>query len=365
MPTRLRVLHLGFEDPAKPGAGGGSVRTLEVNRRLAERHEITVVAYKHPGWRDRDADGVAWRHAGVHAGYAGSVASYFGALPAVVRRFPHDLLVEDFGAPIGSALTPLYAKRPVVAVVQWLFAREMARRYRLPVQLVEAYGVRLHDRMVAVSDDLAARLRAANPAARVDVIPNGVEPAAFAAAAPARGHLALYLGRLDLRQKGLDLLLDAFAQAGTGAGLVIAGDGRDADALRRRARRLGIADRVEFPGRVTGAAKLALLASAQVVCMPSRYETFGVVAAEALACGTPVLAADIDCLRSVVAPGTGRLLPPDDVDAWAAGIADALADPAGCAAMGERGRAFARRFDWDDVARRQEAVYLRAAGGAA
>jgi glycogen(starch) synthase len=358
---RLRILHLAFEDPERPGAGGGSVRTLQVNRRLAERHEITVVTYKYPGWRDRDADGIAWRHAGVSAGYAGSVASYFAALPAVIRRIPHDLVIEDFGAPIGSALVPLYARKPSIAMVQWLFAAEMARKYRLPVHRVEALGVRLHRRMVAVSDDLASRLRAANPAAEVEVIPEGVEPEAFIVAAPSR-HIALYLGRLDIHQKGLDLLLDAFAKAAptTTASLIVAGDGRDAGTLRRQAGRLGIADRVEFPGRVTGAAKLALLASAQVVCMPSRYETFGIVAAEALACGTPVLAADIDCLRAVVPQGAGRLLPPD-VDTWAEAIATALADSSACAAMGTRGRAFARRFDWDQIARQHEALYLRVA----
>jgi glycosyltransferase involved in cell wall biosynthesis len=358
---RLRILHLAFEDPVKPGAGGGSVRTLQVNRRLAERHQITVVTYKYPGWRDRDDDGIAWRHAGVAAGYTGAVASYFAALPAVVRRVPHDLVVEDFGAPIGGALVPLYARRPCVALVNWLFAREMARKYHLPVHRVEALGVRLHRRIIAVSDDLADRLRAANPRAEVEVIPNGVEPEAFTAAAPRR-HAALFLGRLDTHQKGLDLLLDAYATVATAttAGLVVAGDGPDADALRRRARRLGIADRVEFVGRVTGAAKYALLASAQVVCMPSRYEGLPLVAPEALACGTPVLAADIPCLRSVVTPGTGRLLPRDDVEAWAAAIAGALADPSGCAAMGTRGRAAARRYAWDGLAAQQEAVYLRA-----
>jgi glycosyltransferase involved in cell wall biosynthesis len=360
---RLRILHLAFEDPVKPGAGGGSGRTLEVNRRLAERHDITVVTYKYPGWHDRDADGVAWRHAGVLAGYAGSVASYFAALPAVVRRVPHDLVVEDFGAPIGSALVPLYARRPCVAMVNWLFAREMARKYRLPVHWVEALGVRLHRSMIAVSDELADRLRAANSRVEVDVIPNGVGPEAFAASAsaPERRHLALFLGRLDTHQKGLDLLLAAYAKAAptTTAGLVIAGDGPDGEALRQQAEQLGIADRVEFCGRVTGAAKYALLASAQVVCMPSRYEGLPLVAAEALACGTPVLASDIDCMREVVAPGTGRLLPPGDVDAWAAAIADALADPAGCLDMGRRGRASAKRFEWDGIALRQEAFYLR------
>jgi glycosyltransferase involved in cell wall biosynthesis len=359
----MRILHLAFEDPRRPGSGGGSVRTREVNRRLAARHEITAVTAKFPGWRDRTEDGVRYLHAGVEAGYVASVASYFLALPWLARRLDYDLLVEDFGAPISSALAPWWSKAPCVAMVQWLFAREMARKYHLPVHLVERLGVRSHRCMIALSEDLAARLRAANPGAQVEVIPEGVDPQAFEAVAERRP-AAVYLGRLDIHQKGLDHLVDAFAMAApsTTARLVIAGDGPDRDALVERCRRLGIGRRVEFPGRLEGAAKFALLASAQVVCMPSRYEAFGIVAVEALACGTPVLASDIDCLRQVVPPGAGRLLPAGDAAAYAAALVELLERPEACLAMGERGRRFARRFDWDEIAAHQEEVYLRAAG---
>jgi glycosyltransferase involved in cell wall biosynthesis len=359
----MRILHLGFEDPRRPGSGGGSVRTHEVNRRLAARHQITVVTAKFPGWRDRTEDGVRYLHAGVEAGYVGSVASYFLALPWLARWLDYDLLVEDFGAPISSALAPLWSKAPCLAVVQWLFAREMARKYHLPVHLVERLGVRTHRRMIALSDDLAARLRAANPGAEVEVIPEGVDRQAFDAVAERR-QLAVYLGRLDVHQKGLDWLLDAFAMAAprTAATLVIAGDGPDRQALVEGCRRLGIAQRVRFAGRVEGAAKFALLASAQLVCMPSRYEAFGIVALEALACATPVLAFDIDNLRQVVPADAGRLVPSGDVAAYAAALVELLERPAACLAMGERGRRFARRFDWDEIAERQERAYLRAVG---
>jgi glycosyltransferase involved in cell wall biosynthesis len=359
----MRILHLGFEDPRRPGSGGGSVRTHEVNRRLAARHDITVVTAKFPGWRDRTEDGVRYLHAGVEAGYVGSVASYFLALPWLARRLDYDLLVEDFGAPISSALAPLWSKAPCVAMVQWLFAREMARKYHLPVHLVERLGVRAHRRMIALSGDLAAKLRAANPGAEVEVIPEGVDRQAFDTVAERR-HAAVYLGRLDVHQKGLDWLLDAFAKAApsTAATLVIAGDGPDGEALVEGCRRLGIRQRVQFAGRVEGAAKFALLASARVVCMPSRYEAFGIVAVEALACATPVLAFDIDCLRQVVPADAGRLVPVGDVTAYAAALVELLDQPEACLAMGERGRRFARRFDWDEIADRQERAYLRAVG---
>ena len=358
---RPRVLHLAFEDVRRPGSGGGSLRTHEINRRLARDFDLTVVSAKFPGWQDRVESGVRHLHVGLDLGYFGSLLTYFMALPGVVRRLDYDLVVEDFGAPISSMLVPLYAKAPCVAVVQWLWARQKSRQYHLPFHWFERAGVRLHRRMITPADDLAAKLRADNPAAEVHVVPNGVEAASFTVDRPRR-HVALFVGRLETGQKGLDVLLRAFAAVAdrTGAKLEIAGDGRDQTALQARARALGIADRVDFLGRVDGDAKLALLASAQLVCMPSRRETFGIVALEALACGTPVLASDTDNLRHVVPPGTGRQVPVGDPATYAAALLELLEDPATCLELGRRGRAFARGFDWDRIAARQAAVYRAA-----
>lgn len=358
---RATILHLGFEDFRRPGAGGGSVRTHEINRRLASGFEVTVVAAKFPGWRDRVEDGVRYVHVGMDLGYFAGLVTYFIALPSAVRRIEHDLVVEDFGAPISSALVPLYAKAPCVAVVQWLWAREKAAQYHLPFHWFERTGVRLHHRMITPADDLAGTLRAANPTAEVHVIPNGVDSASFDVVQPRRP-VALFLGRLEMDQKGLDVLLDAFAMVADQipARLELAGDGRDRAALEARCRRLGIAERVDFLGRVDGPAKLALLASAQLVCMPSRRETFGMVAMEALACGTPVLATDIDNLRHLVRSGTGRLVPVEDPLAYAAVLLELLRSPQTCRELGAKGREFARGFDWDRIARQQELVYRRA-----
>lgn len=67
-PARPRILHLGFEDPAMPGAGGGSVRTHAINRRLAATADITVLTTRYPGCRDRIQDDVRYIHIGVGTG---------------------------------------------------------------------------------------------------------------------------------------------------------------------------------------------------------------------------------------------------------------------------------------------------------
>ena len=354
----MRILHLGFEDHRRPGSGGGSLRNAEINRRLADRHRITVLVANYRGARRRVEDGVEYVPVGLPLGYFPSLISYFLLVPLVALGCPADLVVEEFAAPMSSVLTPLWTRRPTLAVVQWMNSWEKSRQYRLPFFLFEMLGVRLHRRFVTVSDDMRDRIRAANPRAGVDVVPNGV---AVPDLAPGlrRGRDIVYLGRLEIAQKGLDLLLVAFARVAPriDGNLVIAGDGPDRRAIEKQAAGLGISHRVRFAGRVGGAAKFELLARARVVVMPSRFETYGIVAVEALSVGTPVVAFDIPCLRAVVPPDCGRLVPPFDSGRLAEAVLDLYDDEPRSARMGVQGKEFVRQFDWDQIAVQQEQIY--------
>jgi glycogen synthase len=359
--SAVRVLHLGFEDPAMPGAGGGSVRTHEINRRLVARgHDITVLTTRFPGCADRVQDGVRYLHVGP--GRGGNkwtrLLGYVQGLPAAARRLPADLVVEDFFAPFSSMAAPRWTGRPTIGMVQWLHAGDKSRQYKLPLHVLERIGVRSHRRLVAVSEGTADKLRALNPAARVEVIGNGVERAAFAQPAAA-GRDVVFIGRLEYGGKGIDLLLAAWAAVhdDVEGDLVIAGGGPDEDRVRREVARLGLTDRVRFTGWIGGPAKWRLLAGARVAVVPSRHETFGMVALEALAAATPVVAFDIPGLREVVPEGSGWRVPAFDVPALAARIRAACLDPALAGAAGLAGRRFAAGFDWDVLAGRQDEVY--------
>ncbi|WP_443732318.1 glycosyltransferase family 4 protein [Streptomyces griseocarneus] len=107
------MLHLGFEDPRRPGAGGGSVRTHEINRRLAARGvEVTVMVAPWPGATATVRDGVRYVPLPAHLGplvrsrFASQIA-YFAAivtrLGGLTRRYDPDVIVEDFAARPGPA----------------------------------------------------------------------------------------------------------------------------------------------------------------------------------------------------------------------------------------------------------------------
>jgi glycogen(starch) synthase len=358
---RLRILHLAFDDPRRPGSGGGAIRNHEINRELARRHEVTALTVSYPGAHERVEDGVRYVPIGLPLGYYGAILTYFMCLPVVVLRRHYDLLVEDFAAPFGSVLVAKWTRGKAIGHVQWLSADEKAAQYHLPFGLTERWGVRSHRLLIAVSNQVAERLRRLNPKAEVVVLPNGLDMAVWDVARVPRTGDLVYLGRLETKGKGLDLLLDAFAsiRARTKANLLIAGDGPDRALVEEMVRRRNLRDRVKLLGRIAGKARFDLLAGAQVACMPTRYESFGLVALEAMACGTPVVAFDIPAMRELVSAETGILAPAFDVNAYADALLELLDDRERSARLGAAGRRRARGYDWAEVARGHEQLYLR------
>jgi glycosyltransferase involved in cell wall biosynthesis len=360
----MRILHLAYEDPLQPASGGGSVRVREINRRLSERHEITNLVAAYPGAKPRVEDGVRWVPIGVRTHKKVAQLSYFALLGSEVARRPHDLVVEEFGAPFSTGFSPLFTKKPVVASVQWLFASQMREKYRLPFHAVEKCGLRFYERFIAVSAWLADELRARRPEAVVETISNGVDKLAYEAEAATARHL-LFVGRLDLIPKGGDLLFEIFARichmkSRRVPRLVIIGDGPDRKAMERLAEKSGLSGLVEFRGRVEGAEKYRLISGAHAVLMPTRFETFGLVAIESLAAGTPLVTFDVGPLREVVGGATGaRLIQPWDLDAFAQEVLRFVEDRQLREQVREAGRRWARRFDWEEISLQQEEFYMR------
>ncbi len=180
---------------------------------------------------------------------------------------------------------------------------------------------------------------------------------AFRAAAPAlrdRPYL-LYLSRIH-EKKGCDLLIEAFARARNRAGvgdpdlqLVMAGPGSPVliQSLKHLAERLGVAKHVHWTGMLTGDAKWGAFHGAEAFVLTSHQENFGVVVAEALACGLPVLISDKVNIWREVDQARAGLVRPDTLDGATSLIRDWLATPPEARReTAERGKAlFARRFD--------------------
>lgn len=169
--------------------------------------------------------------------------------------------------------------------------------------------------------------------------------------------LLLFLSRIHPK-KGVDLLIQAFAavaHAEPRLQLVIAGPDQVGwqAALQQQAAALGIADRITWPGMLSGELKWGAFRCAKLFCLPSHQENFGIVVAEALACGLPVAIAEpVNISAEVAAAGAG-LVHADTVAGTTAALYQWLALPAGeKQQMGVRGQQlFRKRFDFAAVAR--------------
>jgi glycosyltransferase involved in cell wall biosynthesis len=360
----MRILHLDPDDMANPLSGGGPVRTWEIYRRLARRHDITVLTPTfESSTPELERDGIRYLRLGRKIRNHGSShhITYLMALPMAVRRFEHDLLVEDFMPPASATWTPLFKHhdKPLIASVQWFFARAYTQRLKLPFHWGEDYGVRMYGHFVVLTDAMRERIQTRHPNADCRVVANGVDDALFEVD-PLPGKGILYLGRIEIQAKGIDLLLAAYARIPEAERehLTLAGTVQEPEALQALIAQFGLGAWVTVHGAYDAAQRARLLAQCRFVAMPSRTETFGMTIAEANAAARQTIVWDCAPMNEVASPSSPRVAP-FDVDAYAAAMRRLLAMPAGpLAELGAASRAYARRWDWDAAADAQERFYL-------
>jgi D-inositol-3-phosphate glycosyltransferase len=225
------------------------------------------------------------------------------------------------------------------------------------------------DRVVATSPQEQEHMRKlVSSVGRIEVIPCGTVARQTLGIAP-DAKVVLYVGRFDKR-KGIETLVRAFAKSslhGTGKlQLIIGGgsrpgciDGMERDRIASIVSELGIENCTAFPGRLDETIIPLYYAAADVCVVPSHYEPFGLVAIEAMASRTPVVASDVGGLQFTVVPEvTGLLAPPKDDDAFAAAIDRILENPEWRDRLGEGGRQRVEiAFSWQSVASRLTHLY--------
>ena len=268
-----------------------------------------------------------------------------------------NFFLSPFPQLLGGCRVPRPWHRERLMAGAWWYARRMDRRIAATI---------------AASRFTADALAEAG-VPNVERIPLGVDLAHFTPARraharetrrawglPETAPLVLFVGRFA-HEKELDVLVDAWpdVERRTDAVLALAGDGPEKAALMARSR----GRRVHWLPFIGDPARLAdLQASAQVYVASSPHETFGLSPLEAMACGTPVLAADGGGVREhVVSSGAGALFTPGDAGSLAESLV-ALLD-ADHAAHSARARAFAEaEHAWTHVFDRVFALYERVAG---
>lgn len=292
-------------------------------------------------------------------------------------------LRSNWGAPIVHMSHTLGKMKNVVAEER---PREQETERRVAV---ETDIVDFADALIAATpaeEDQLTQLYDADPG-KIHVISPGVDtdrfhsiPAAHAkeriAICPDR-RIILFVGRIE-PLKGIDNLLRAIARIVDRLpklrdGLcvpIIGGEPHRIDEddemirLQELREELGIRDVVTFLGSKNQDTLQYYYSAAEMVVMPSDYESFGMVALEAMACGTPVIASDVGGLAFLVKDGrTGYRVPAGDIEGLAKKIERLLTDELSRRRVGQRAECWAETYAWANIAERIEDVYSEVLGG--
>ncbi len=287
-------------------------------------------------------------------------------LAAELQQHPPDVLF------VPSHVLPLYCPVPAVVTVHDLGYRRYPEAHRLFDRYYLDWTTRRHSRVAQqlIADSLATKqdlveFYGARPE-RITVVylgrdetltpvTNSQTIAKIKANYNIKGDYLLYLGTLQPR-KNLARLVEAFHRAteslqNKNLKLVIAGKrGWLYNDIYKRVQRLGLMERVIFPGYVADEAKPGLLSGALAYVFPSLYEGFGLPVLEAMACGTPVLTSNSSSLPEVA--GTAALLvDPHHTDEIAAGLAKLISNANLRRQLVEQGYQQIQTFSWQKTAR--------------
>ncbi|SFP29455.1 glycogen(starch) synthase [Amycolatopsis arida] len=399
----MRVLMLSWEYP--PVVVGGLARHVHaLARHLVHAGHDVVVLCRHVAGTDAEThpttdrvvegvriirvaedpmhvtferDLVAWTLAMGHAMVRAGTELLRTWRPDVVHA--HDWLVTHPAIALADA-----ARVPLVGTIHATEAGRhsgwLSHPLNQQVHSVEWWLANRADELITCSE--AMRREVAHlfeiDLAEITVIHNGIEERGWrvpeeeitrarAVHSPAKAPLLLFFGRLEWEKGVQDLLaaMPRIRRRHPGTRLVVAGKGRHLDELVEQARRLRLRRAVDFVGHLSDRDLRAVLAAADAVVLPSRYEPFGIVALEAAAAKAPLIASTAGGLGEVVIDGqTGLAFQPGDV----AGIVSAVdavladADAAGRRALAAQSR-LAADFDWGRIAAATAAVYRRARVG--
>ncbi|MFN4133744.1 MAG: glycosyltransferase family 4 protein, partial [Candidatus Hadarchaeales archaeon] len=241
----------------------------------------------------------------------------------------------------------------------------------------EWYGGYIADRVTTVSNAMRNELAWLYkvPVEKVDVIPNAIDPRKYQMKVdPGRikekygihplAPTVLYVGRL-CKQKGPDLLVEAIPQVLANrwdVKFVFAGEGGMRDYLQRRAWELGVGEAVRFPGYLDYWRYVEILNSADIVCIPSRNEPFGLTLLEAMSTGRAIVVTDVGGLGENIENFVDgvKVYPTPDSIAW--GINYLLNNPEAMREMSSKALEKVKQFSWSSSIEKLMQSYRKALG---
>lgn len=319
---------------------------------LIARHGVDLLAVVPPSWRDERGEQPLER---VYTdGYQLTVSPvrfngnfhlhYYPELHRILRDFKPDIVHIDEEPYNLATWHALYGARCVGAKSLFFSWQNINRRYPPPFSWGEKWVLNTVDFALMGTASAADIWREKGYTGRFAIMPQvGTDPELFQPQPrPDRPFTIGFLGRM-VEEKGVRLILPAFAQLPAGVHLRMVGGGPLRDELREQSQSMGLSDRVAFIDQVASTDMPAQYAAIDALILPSLTrpnwkEQFGRVLVEAMACGVPVIGSDSGAIPGVIGAG-GLIIPEGDVPALADAMRRLLSDPDLRQRLGQAGRA--------------------------
>jgi glycosyltransferase involved in cell wall biosynthesis len=354
-----------YDDVDNPRCGGGGAyRELAVHKLIARRHSIRFHTGNFKGAKNFDEANFHYRHLGCGASYLLSRISF--SLIATLRSLfsNADIIAIPYSI-YSPVLTFLFKPEKTVVLFFHITGNEVFKKYGLfglfPL-LAEQLVLGTARLFITLTDGMAGELKRRRPGvfARAGYV--SFDTSLLSQSGTDEKYI-LCFGRIDIRMKGLDVLVDAFEKiAGSYPDhrLVIAGRGKESDVVRLRQRIAAspFSGRIDCVTNVPDHEKKRLFHGATFVCMPSRFEGWNIAAIEAAASSKATLGTRIHGLTDAIKENeTGLLAPPENAPALAEKMELLLKDDILRKKLGDNGYTWAQQFTFERVAAIQEEFY--------
>ncbi len=363
-----------------PTYGGSGAVATHLGLELAERgHEVHFISYAQPFRLAHFHERIFFHEVEMedyplfeHPPYSLALAV---ALHNAVRKHELDLVHVHYAIPHATSAWVAYEMlegERDLRIVTTLHGTDITLVGLHPsFQAITQFSILRSHGLTAVSDFLKRETVRdfSVPESRVEVVPNfvdtriyrpGLEPCHRATLAPDGEKIVMHISNFR-PVKRVEDVVEIFARVlrQVSSRLVLVGDGPDLPRARLKVEELGIRDRVVFLGEYTPVQEL--LSCSDLFLLPSRSESFGLAALEAMACGSPVVASRVGGLPEVIIDGeTGHLCEVGDIDEMAAASTRVLSDDEHRKELSDAGRALAvKHFSSECIVPQYEEYYRR------
>jgi glycosyltransferase involved in cell wall biosynthesis len=227
-------------------------------------------------------------------------------------------------------------------------AAEFSKKYKLPFHLIEKFGMRFYKYMLPYSDMDQAKALKMNSNIKTRIVPQGVDDI-YLQNKQVEPQFILFLGRFDIAQKGIDLLIQAYEKVKNRIQykLIIAGHGPDEEKIKKIITDAGLESKVGIFGSAYGEKKLTLMSQALYTAFPSRHDEMCLWALESLAGGLPLVGFDLPESKWMT-QDVALKAPKYDINAYSDLLLDAT-KPEVIEPMRKSSREFAKNYSWTHV----------------